>query len=590
MNRIKQLIVLLCASLFVACSSTFLDIKPFGTISETTLANKEGINGLLIGAYSMLRGGGTAGGNYDNGWTSLLAPDDARMGSESGVSIEDVFLFDATTSSLNARWKYIYASVQRTNDVLRLLPLVTDLTEPEKLQIEAEAKCLRGIYYLQLATLWQNVPWIDETINYTDKNYLVSNTEPIYPKIESDFLFAAEHLTDTKKEVGRANKWAAKSFLVKTYMFQRKFEDAKKILDDILLLGVTSQGAKYKLLDKYGDNFKTATRNGTEAVFAVQMSVNDGADGDNGNPMDNYNGTFGGPASCCYGWFQPTFDLVDAYQTDAITGLPLPDSYFQNPIPTDQGIDSNSPFTPFQGTLDPRLDWSVGRRGIPYLDWGVHPGRAWVRSQRTAGPYNSIKHAARQESVLTDRQGGGGGTNTPYNMIRFADVLLWAAECETEVGSLQKAEEYVNIVRQRAANPDGFVKKYKNDQSPLEGVTNTPAANYKVGLYNGQFATQGKSFARKAVRFERRLELAMEHHRYLDMKRYDGLEFDIAQTHNNLMAREKVRPGFNTASNYNSGKFIKGTHEFFPIPQAQIDLSVGTDGKSVLIQNDGYSK
>src|SRR5690606_11432211 len=133
--------------------------------------------------------------------------------------------------------------------------------------------------------------------------------------------------------------------------------------------GVTSSGVKYKLLDKYEDNFKTATRNGSEAVFAVQMSVNDGAGGNNGNPMDNYNGTFGGPATCCYGWFQPTFDLVDAFQTDAETGLPLLDNYHETPIANDQGLNSTDAFTPYTGTLDPRLDWSVGRRGIPYLDW-----------------------------------------------------------------------------------------------------------------------------------------------------------------------------------------------------------------------------
>lgn len=582
------MILFLCVTT-LSCSRSYLEIQPFGTVSEEILKNKEGVNGLLIGAYSLLKGGGTLSGSYDNGWTSLLAPDDARMGSESGVSVEDAFLFDATTSSLNNRWRFIYAAVQRCNDVIRILPEVTDATESEKTQIEAEAKFLRGIYYLQLATLWKNVPWIDETINYTDKNYLIPNDGDIYPHIEADFQFAAEHLTATKSDVGRANKWAAKAFLVKTYMFQKKFAEAKPVLDEVIEQGVTSSGVKYKLLDKYEDNFKTATRNGSEAVFAVQMSVNDGAGGNNGNPMDNYNGTFGGPATCCYGWFQPTFDLVDAFQTDAETGLPLLDNYHETPIANDQGLNSTDAFTPYTGTLDPRLDWSVGRRGIPYLDWGVHPGKAWVRSQFTAGPYNSIKNAARQENVEADRQGGGGGTNTPYNMIRFADVLLWAAECEIEVGSLEKAEEYVNRVRSRAANPEGFVKKYQDQEDPLGGFTDEPAANYKVGLYNNHFASRGQSYARKAVRFERRLELAMEHHRYLDLKRYDGLDFDMAEVHNNLMAREKVRPEFNPASNYNSGKFIKGMHEYFPIPQSQIDLSVNSEGVSVLIQNPGYN-
>lgn len=587
----KKLIIYLVVTIVVSlgsCSKSYLEIKPYGDLGEDILATKSGVNGLLIGAYSLLKGGGTQGGNYDNGWTSLLAPDDARMGSESGVSIEDAFLIDPTTPSINARWKYIYAAVQRCNDVIRILPQVNDASEAEKLQIEAEAKLLRGIYYLQLATLWKNVPWIDETVNYSEKNYLIGNTEDIYPKIESDFKFAADNLLAVKSEIGRGNKWAAKSFLAKTYMFQKKFQEAKVLLDDIISDGVNSAGVKYKLVEEYADNFKAETRNNSESVFVVQMSVNDGASGNNGNPMDYYNGTYGGPAFTCCGWYQPTFDLVNAFQTDPNTGLPLLDTYFANPVKHDQGLNSTDAFVPHTGTLDPRLDWSVGRRGIPYLDWGVHPGKAWVRSQFTGGPFSSIKHAARQASVLTDREAGR-STNTPYSMIRYADVLLWAAECEVEIGSLQKAEEYVNLIRKRAANPKGFVYKYKDDKNPLNGFSETPAANYKVGLYNGQFNTNGKSFARKAVRFERRLELALEHHRYLDLKRYDGIELDIAEVHNNLMAREKVIPNFNPASNYNSGKFIKGTHEYFPIPQAQIDLSVGSDGKSALTQNPGYN-
>jgi hypothetical protein len=117
------------------------------------------------------------------------------------------------------------------------------------------------------------------------------------------------------------------------------------------------------LLPNYGDNFRSAMKN-AESVFIAQMSVNDGSGGENGNPMDFYNGTFGGPATCCYGWYQPTFDLIDAYQTDAVTGLPLLDDYQNTPLPHDQGLTSTDPFTPYTGTLDSRLDHSVGTRGI----------------------------------------------------------------------------------------------------------------------------------------------------------------------------------------------------------------------------------
>ncbi|HEU5146393.1 MAG TPA: RagB/SusD family nutrient uptake outer membrane protein, partial [Chryseosolibacter sp.] len=189
--------------------------------------------------------------------------------------------------------------------------------------------------------------------------------------------------------------------------------------------------------------------------------------------------------------------------------------------------------------------------------------------------------------VTSEREGGGGGTSNPLNLIRFADVLLWAAECEVEVGSLAKAEEYVNIVRARAADPRSFVYTYADANNPIGGYSNTPAANYYVGLYNGQFEANGQSFARKAVRFERRLELAMEHHRFLDMRRYDGNDFDQAAVHNTLMQREAVVPGYNPASNYKQGVFVKGKHELFPIPLQQIEL-MEVNGASVLQQNPNY--
>lgn len=578
--------VLLLSCVTSSCDEDFLEKRPFASVSEATLANKAGVDALLIGAYSLLDSYGAVGHGSFAGWGYLIAPDDARMGSESGVSEINAFILDPAFNRINDRWRFQYAAIDRCNEVLKMLPKVTDATPEQKLQIEAETRFLRGVYYFYLVALWKNVPWIDETIGYAEGNYFVSNVaENIWLRVEADFAFAGDNLTETKAEVGRANKWAAKAFLAKTYMFQKKFAQAKPVLDDVIANGQTSNGKKYGLQAKYNDNFITEKKHSEEAVFTVQMSVNDGADGANGNNMDRQNGPFGSPAVSCCGWFQPTFDLVDAYQTDPVTGLPLLDTYQDTPIPHDNGLSSTDPFTPYTGTLDARLDWTVGRRGIPYRDWGVHPGRSWIRSQFTSGPYSEIKHIAPQ-SRPQDRQGGGNLFNSPLNLIRFADVLLWAAECEVEVGSLAKAEEYVNMVRERAANPDGFVKTYINPTQPLMGFTDTPAANYFVGLYTGQFEANGQSYARKAVRFERRLELAMEHHRYLDLLRYDGNDFDLAVRHNWVMEREQ-RDMLNPNSNYVHGKFMRGRHELFPIPQAQIDLSV-KDGESVLVQNPGW--
>lgn len=581
MKKAIKFLSLIAVTFLLSCSNSMLDIPPYGVVGEDVLANKDGVDKLLIGCYATLDG--QASDDYYV-WNNYWATDDARMGSNAGVNAFDAFLINPTYSEITTRWKTLYGFANRCNSVLSLLPHVTDMSETEKVQAGAQARFIRAYTYFFLAVIWKNVPWIDETIDYGKKNYFVPNTEiNIYTKIEEDLKYAADNLPETWNEVGRINKWAAKCMLAKTYMFQKKFSEAKEILDDVIANGKTAKGLKYALNAKYRDNFRTATKNGPEAVFEVQMSVNDGTtNGINGNPMSFMNGTYDGTANNGYGWYQPTFDLVDAFQTDATTGLPLLDNYYETPITNDYGIPSTERFRAYTGTLDPRLDWCVGRRGIPYLDWGNHPGKSWIRNQNNGGPYSSIKHTAEKATVSTDRQGTN-KTNVPYDVIRFADVLLWAAECEVEVGSLEKAEEYVNMIRQRAANPEGFVKKFSN------GVfLSSDAANYKIGLYTGQFAANGKSYARKAVRFERRLELAMEHHRYFDLLRYDGNDFDLEEYMDTFLRREGNRLTNSPNNLYLQGDFVRGKNELYPIPQVEIDRSVRPDGTPALVQNPGY--
>lgn len=370
-------------------------------------------------------------------------------------------------------------------------------------------------------------------------------------------------------------------------MFEHKFAEAKPLLDDIIANGATANGKKYALLEHYHDNFDPAKKNSSESVFACQMSVNDGANGANGTASNGtgHAGRYGGPYPS-YGFYQPSFSLVNSYKTDPVTGLPLLDTFNDSDVKNDQGISSTEPFTPYEGTLDSRLDWTVSRRGIPLLDWGINPGQAWVRQQSVAGPYLSIKSANPQSEPEAREAGGSSSTAVNDNLIRFADVLLWAAEVEVEIGSLDKAEMYVNQVRARAANPSGWVYTYIDNNDPLKGTTNTPAANYKVGLYNGQFILNGQGFAREAVRFERKLELAMETHRFFDLQRYDNGTGYMADVLNAYIEHETSTPGYYFG--YMIGaKFTKGRKEIFPIPQDAIDLSI-KNGAPTLVQNPNY--
>jgi hypothetical protein len=600
----KRLILKYTAAAFLfsllvtySCKKDFLEVPPLGLLSETTLASKAGVNGLLVGAYSLLDG--HPGGNQmpqsmSNWHFGGVASDDAHKGSEYGDQTDLEFIENYSAlpvnSYFNAKWISLYNGVQRSNDVLRTLALVKDgsISPAESVQIEAESKFLRGVFHFEAAKLWRNIPYCDENISFGKGNYNVPNTVPVWPLIEADLKFAADNLTPTKTDAGRANSWAAKAFLAKVYMFQQKFNEAKVLLDDIIANGVTAKGDKYGLLPNYADNFNPLKKNSLESVFAAQMSVYDGSNGQNGNSGELYSWN-GGPTLCC-GFYVPSFSLVNSYKVDA-NGLPLLDTWNNYDLKNDMNIATDEPFTPTTDAVDPRLDFTCGRRGLPYNDWGLMPGASWLVAQAAQGPYNNKKNVPWQKDKATTYENRRSSIN--YNMIRFADVLLWAAEVEVEIGSLAKAEEYVNMVRTRAANPTYWIKTYVNPSTPMAGFTSTNAANYQISTYPvGTFAANGKDFSRKAVRFERKIELAMEGHRFFDLQRYDNGSGYMADVLNAYIAHENKSFSDNSTDPVEylilkGAVFTKGQDELYPIPQSQIDLSM-SDGKPTLVQNPGY--
>ncbi|HMG93941.1 MAG TPA: RagB/SusD family nutrient uptake outer membrane protein, partial [Chryseolinea sp.] len=276
-------------------------------------------------------------------------------------------------------------------------------------------------------------------------------------------------------------------------------------------------------------------------------------------------------------------NLVNAFKTDA-AGLPLLDTYNDEglEVTSDEGLHSSDTFTPYTGTLDPRLDWTVGRRGLPYHDWGNHPGDAWIRDQAYGGPYLPKKNVMDKahEQEYYDRTAGWASFNANnLKLLRYADLLLYAAEAEVELGNLEVAQELVNRVRLRATDPATWVHKYIDPENPSIGFTNIPAANYLIKLYtSGHFTSMGKDYARKAVRFERRLELAMEGHRFFDLVRW-GM---AAEEKNKYFQTEKIKRTYMAEAYFKEGK-----NEYLPIPQTAIDLSF-KDGIGTLEQHKGY--
>jgi len=571
-----------------ACDKNFLNKPPLGTLNPQIVATEAGVQGLLIGAYSLVDGEGAPGDGFASGasnWTfGGVAADDAYKGSiatDVGVvaPFENWVGVIPTNGATIQKWVLCYAAAQRCNGVLNTLPLAKDIPAAEAITIRAQAVALRAHFHMELKKVFGNIIYADTTVD--PQHTTVTNTVDAWPKIEADLQYAVANLPATwGAAVGRINSWAAKALLAKAFMFEHKLSSAYPILQDIIANGVTSGGAKYALTPKFFSNFNPAQKNSSESVFAAQTSVQDGSSVDwGGDPNGNYGDILnfpytGGPGACC-GFDNPTQDLANAFKTDA-TGLPLLDTWFT-------GLSVSDPTTPYVGTLDPRIDWTMGRKGIPYLDWGPHPGDAWIRDPINDGHFSPIKdvYAQSQKGTYTDVGSAYWGptelTANNVNIIRFADVLLWAAECAADANDLPTATNYVNMVRTRAANKTAWVYKGSPYDAPSATFTTqtTPADNYLIGNYP-TFASQ--AYAVKAIQFERRLELAMEGHRFFDLVRWGTADAVL----NAFMAREQSFKPLKLGGHWTAGK-----NEVFPIPQSEID-NMNSDGKKRLVQNAGY--
>jgi hypothetical protein len=620
MKKLKLEIIVLCLitlfTLAYSCKKV-LNQPVTGYLTGAVLANKAGVDALLIGAYSLLDGyyNGqpyTSWGSSISNWALAgVGADDAYKGSTTSdqapdlPAIEEHAGISYFNSYLESKWQVMYAGIARANSVIQEVPLVTDGSEAGSIgtQSIAEARFLRGVYHFELAKNFRNVPYVNETVSYSAGNYDVPNPGPIWSDIEADFAAAFATLPATQPQAGRANKYAAEAFLAKAYLYDHKYSTALPLLTDVINNGVTAQGAKYAL-EPYQNNFNAETKNGPESVFAAQMTANDGSGGQNSDEGDDLNFPGGGTYTSCCGFNIPSYNLANAFQVDA-NGLPefqitsngWP-AYDNTNLPNDHGVAATASFTPTTDAVDPRLDWTVGRRGIPYLDWGLCGGEPWTRGD--LAPYTPKKNVFYEKNVATTTDNAAGwatnqGSANNYNIIRFADVILWRAECEVMTGDLADAQIDVNTVRARAANPTSWVYNYLDNSNPEGGYSTTPAANYKVGMYgtpaSTSFAANGQAYALEAVMTERQLELGMEGHRFYDLQRQDAASGSGGPTFAPFGAgyMASVLNSYYKADNritnpvLSTAKFTQGRDELYLIPQLEIQNEAGK-----LKQNPGY--
>jgi hypothetical protein len=604
-NRFTVLLAVFMA-LPLACKESFLDVPVTGQLQEEQVLNEKGMEGLLLGVYSVLngRGNGWHSGASNWLWGSIRAGE-ANKGTNAGdfnaMNPIERFELNATNGEVQGKWLGCYEGIGRANYLLYKLqdPGIIELVdEAVRNRIEGETKFLRGHYYFELRKNFKMVPFVDETTNQpsaqadkevTDKRAIPNNTD-VFPQIEADFTDAIALLPETQTQVGRANSWAAKAYLAKVLMQEGKVLQARDILRDVVANGKTSDGKKYGLLPRFDDVFRGEMENHQESVFAFQAAAGTGdVNNTNQDLAMNYPYNTGpsGPGECC-GFFAPSFDLINSYRVDA-AGIPLHVNHAyrdeNNEIKSDYDVASNVGFEPDTKPMDPRLDMTIGRRYVQFLDWIPHPGKDWIRDQGYAGPYTQKKYSYRKSDKGKYQDGSSwtpGYHSINFMILRYADILLLAAEAEIEQGDLNVGIGYINDIRTRAANTAAFVKgsytgnfekddKGANDfKKPILNF-NQNAGDYHVGTYGALSQAE----AREAVRFERKLELALEGQRFYDLIRWG---IDVEEINSYLDYEGDKLP------THLGGATYVADDAYLPIPQRQIDLQ----GPAVLTQNKGY--
>lgn len=549
MNLIKKLLPQSLIFLFLgvlswSCSSDFLERPPTGSLDEETYLSTEDAGfKLLISCYTPI---------YEQ-WTyqtmkfdigDQLSDDFSKGGSDAGdrVAITEVARGNplSTSSLLFDLWNHRFnMCIGRCNVFLNLVTPETVLihsggsfvSQEEKERWIAEAHFLRAFYYYDVLAIFANVPIIDKPLNAADKNTI---TKSDYTEVlqfilnDLDAAISGSNLPNAKNlpqdELGRITKEAAKAFRARVYMFDKNYSAAQKDLKDVIDSGC------YDLIASYEDLFNSAEKGykSDEAVFISLRSYNppQTTSASVCPQMNLGRGAVGGWGGEC-----PTNDLVNEYETG-----------------------------------DPRLVHTILASG------DIFEKQDGTEEVHDYSGYDNftLLHSRKQYPDFSRRPTGNlSQTDWTFYHIRYADVLLMYAECLIETnGNKQEAVDILNKIRYRAfvtsPSSDSFAKSRKFNVLDDQRVTEEK--------FNAQYKIKITDDLRKAVRHERRVELAGEGLRLFDLIRW-GIFVPKMQ------AFGKTPEGVYT----NAGTQVTDKTWPYPIPQKEIDNTEGA-----LVQNENY--
>ncbi len=564
MKKIYVWVTACLMSLTLTNCDDFLDYNPTAVIDEDkAFSNPEK---MVNAAYAML---GDCWFSYPFNLFPYgdITSDDCLKGG-SGTTDTGYHPFEiwstltATPGELDELWYRLYCAVSRCNRALVSLDRNGDevLGASVKEQRIAEVKFLRAHFYYKLLVIFRQIPWIDEVAYTNNTIEQISNTEysyeELFGKVIADFKAAYDILPVKQTDGGRVNKIAAASYLAKCYLnlaWGDGYEATtgeEHINEEYMQKVVTYTdevvSSSYDYLEDYGDIFLPDYKNSKESIFAVQCSdyEDDNTSYGRANWSNMLNGCWG-MWSCGWDFHKPSQNLVNAFKTK--NGLPMFDDY-------NDKIDY-----PINGKIsdqkwDPRLFHTVGMPTFPYkyeAEYTMTKNNS--RTPNTYGYYTSLKEVPQRSKGETYNGSWQAFAMNDY-VFRYTDVMLMRAEALVELNELNQARVIINDIRQRAANSIDKHISYAKEQC-------------EIALYPESYF-QDKETARECLRWERRLEMAMESGRYFDLRRW-GI---ASKTLNAYFEHEQnsMYDGQVYAQYYKDAHYESNKNEFFPIPYNQL--------------------
>ncbi len=575
-----MLTVALLVAVGTSCKQEFLDIKPTGVVSDEDLNTVENAEKMVIAAYASLGNDGLLAHQYGDMWVyGSVRSDDAYKG---GGSIGDQFdshmveVFSLNTpanGNANLMWTYLYAGISRVNDAMRRIQALDDAeyqakTGVTRAQRLAELRFIRGHYEFILKVLYKYPVYVDEKVEKPDV-INISNREKTdqegWAYIAEEFRAGVAALPDAQADEGRPTRNAARAYLAKVLLYKAYVQNEQHQVTSITsseleevvdLISAIEGTGEYGLFDDYAKNFLWEYESGTESVWAIMRSIDDGSPEGRGNFSTGLTSSLGPGYGCC-SFNHGSQNLANAYKTDA-NGLPLFDTYNEGPqIETVADVKGNN--------IDPRIAHTLGIIGMPFK---YDPTRIYDESySRVPGVYGyklGMKDQELPTSPAFRQYQAFFSISRNTDQIRYGDLLLMKAEALIELNRLGEALPIINAIRERAANSASV--------SRLVFADGSATGKWHVGTYP---SLGSQEEARKILRWERRLELAFESKRFFDLVRWGIAE----PTLNAYFASEKTRRDYLVDAHFTAGR-----DEYLAIPQQQITISRG-----LYVQNPGYN-